>query len=138
MRSCDHPWGKPGLFAKDQVRCDASLLALRDQLRSFHTATSQPQFTALYGAAHSNVALAHHSLGRILIQKGDVAAARRHHERGLEMREATLDATHPMVAKSLLQLATVLRMQGAAERAAAALHRAVRIMRACASAGRCS
>ena len=52
------------------------------------------------------------NLARVLHEEGDLAGARRLHERALTIREARLGADHPDTAQSLSNLATVLYDQG--------------------------
>jgi len=66
-----------------------------------------------YGEESSDVATSLHSLAGVLQAQGDLAGARRHLERSLEIQAAVFGTEeHPSVAASLHELAGVLKAQG--------------------------
>jgi hypothetical protein len=53
--------------------------------------------TTTCGADHPNMATRHSNLGTMPADLGDLAGARTHYERALEIGQATLRPNHPMV-----------------------------------------
>ena len=81
----------------------------------------------LLGAEHLDTASTLHTLAGLLRAQGDLAGARKHHERVLMIREKALGRDHVHTATSLNNLALVLSEQGDLKGAKALYDRAVTI-----------
>jgi tetratricopeptide (TPR) repeat protein len=89
--------------------------------------TGYTMLQAALGPQHPWVARTMDSLGRVLLDQGDLDGARMHLERALAIDEATIGANHPQVSGILDRLGRVLHQQGDLDGARAHLERALGI-----------
>ncbi|HEY8145863.1 MAG TPA: serine/threonine-protein kinase [Kofleriaceae bacterium] len=74
--------------------------------------------------------LLHNNLGTVHWQRGELAEAARELEQAIQLREAALGESHPLVASSLSNLGAVRRLEGKYDEAEALQKRALAILRA--------
>jgi tetratricopeptide (TPR) repeat protein len=111
-----------------QVRCAMFLHARADYKQAKDLLLRSVQLAErAYGPSHPIATPALGNLGNILLELGDLAAAREAQERVLEIEEATFGPNHPEVAKTLSNLGIVLHELGEPAAAREAVERALGI-----------